>query len=136
MKSSSMLHLGVTFLLFIALFNGCQSQQNSDNSKNIVALEDVKSKIGKEAMVLEIGSKSCTTCIKMKKTIDAMKEKNPTLPIYIIDVYDDMSVFSFFKLQVIPTQIVLNKKGEEVYRHMGGLSANELQKLVELAKKE
>lgn len=132
-----MLRLGVTvFFLFITFFSGCQSQQNSDNSKNRVALESVKSKMGKEAMVLEIGSKSCTTCIKMKKTIDAMHEKNPALPIYIIDVYDDMSVFSFFKLQVIPTQIVLNKRGEELYRHMGELSTHELQSLVGLAQKE
>lgn len=129
-----MLRIGVITLLFIALFSGCQSEQNDDDSKNIIHLNSVKSKIGKEAMVLEIGSKSCTTCIKMKKIIDTMKEKDSTLPIYMIDVYDDMSVFSFFKLQVIPTQIVLNKKGEEVYRHMGGLSADELQNLVELSR--
>lgn len=48
-----------------------------------------------------------------------MKTKESTLPIYMVDVYDDMSIFSFFKLKLIPTQIVLNKEGKELYRSMG-----------------
>jgi thioredoxin 1 len=97
--------------------NGCDIQ--GKKSIHQIDIKSVKQKIGKEAMVLEIGSSSCATCIKMKKLIEKMKAKESTLPIYIVDVYDDMSIFSFFNLKMIPTQIVLNKEGKELYRSMG-----------------
>ena len=118
-------------LFMIFLLGGCGAE--TDKSKSY--FKTIKEKIGKEAMVLEIGASSCKTCINMKKTIDALKLNNPNLPIHIIDVYDDMSVFSYFKIQMIPTQVVINEKDQEVYRHIGGLSGEEMLKLVKLSKK-
>lgn len=130
----------IKFFIFFTLFSfalgGCAAEQENNKLSHHIKLENVKTKINKEAMVLEIGSNSCRTCIKMKKLINSMVAQNSDLPIYILDVYDDMSIFSFFKLQVIPTQIVLNKNGKEVYRHMGGLSEQELLELVEISKKK
>lgn len=117
--------------LIVFFFMGCGEKEIKQNT--MFAL--VKGKIGKEAMVLEIGASSCKTCIEMKKTIDILKLNNPNLPIYIVDVYDDMNAFSYFKIQMIPTQLVFNAKGEEVSRHIGGVSREEMLQFVELSKK-
>lgn len=117
--------------LIVFFFMGCGEKEIKQNT--MFAL--VKGKIGKEAMVLEIGASSCKTCIEMKKTIDTLKLNDPNLPIYIVDVYDDMNAFSYFKIQMIPTQLVFNAKGEEVSRHIGGVSREEMLQFVELSKK-
>jgi thioredoxin 1 len=127
--------LGLLFFAF--LFLGCEQKYTAEEKelkKSYFELLKVE-KIGKEPMVLEIGSSSCASCIKMKKIIDDLKSKDATLPIYIIDVYDDMNAFRHFNIQMIPTQVVLNAKGEEVYRNVGGLSSEEMLRLVELSKK-
>lgn len=65
-----------------------------------------------------------------------MKTKESTLPIYMVDVYDDMSIFSFFKLKLIPTQIILNKEGKELYRSMGERTEQEFLEFVLRARGE
>lgn len=108
---------------------------DSKTPKEVSFFETLKEKIGTQAMVLEIGSSSCRSCIKMKKMIEQLKQEDSSLPIYIIDVYDDMNVFREFNIQLIPTQIVLNKEGKEVHRHVGAIDADEMLQFVELSKK-
>jgi len=126
--------LGLIIVAF--LFLGCDNKDVATQKETQKSFfETLKTeKIGHEPMVLEIGSSSCKTCVDMKKIIDDLKSKDANLPIHIIDVYDDMNAFRHFNIQMIPTQVVLNTKGEEVYRHIGGLSANEMLRLVELSK--
>lgn len=128
--------VGLIFVTF--LFLGCDIKDIASQKETQKSFfETLKSeKIGKEPMVLEIGSSSCKTCVDMKKIIDDLKSRNTTLPIHIIDVYDDMNAFRHFNIQMIPTQVVLNAKGEEVYRHIGGLSGEEMLRLVELSRKQ
>ncbi|MDD2567041.1 MAG: thioredoxin family protein [Thiovulaceae bacterium] len=116
------------FLAFSFVLGGCSEQNISSHAISFQTFQEKVAK--KEAMVLEIGSSSCRSCIEMKKTIEKLKARTPSLPIYILDVYDDFTIFSYFKLQVIPTQIVIDKKGNEIYRHSGILKEAELLKLV------
>lgn len=120
----------VISLILLSLV-GC----GDDKQTKINSFEKAKKVLGKQNVVLEIGSSSCKSCIDMKKMINTLKTKDPEIPIMIVDVYDDMKSFSFFKIQLIPTQIVFNKKGEEIYRHVGGVSKDEMLKLVELSKR-
>lgn len=128
--------LGLIFIAF--LFLGCENKDIASQKETQKSFfETLKAeKMAKEPMVLEIGSSSCKTCVDMKKIIDDLKSKDVTLPIHIIDVYDDMNAFRHFNIQMIPTQVVLNAKGEEVYRHIGGLSGEEMLRLVELSRKQ
>jgi len=98
--------------------------------------EAVMAKVGKEAMVLEIGASTCKACKEMKKTIDALKKKNTDLPVYIIDLRENREAAKTFKIQMIPTQVVLDKNGKEIHRHIGGVSSADVLKMVELSKAE
>lgn len=95
--------------------------------------DEIISKIGKEAMVLEIGASTCRACKKMKMIIDDAKHSDPKLPVYILDVRENREVAQKFKIQMIPTQVVLNAKGEEVHRHIGGVKQIKLLQFVNMA---
>jgi len=120
----------LSIVTLVLMLLGC-----SDSETKVNSFEIAKSKIGKESMVLEVGSNNCHTCVEMKKIITELKTENPNLPIYIVDVYDDMKSFEYFKIQMIPTQIVYDKNGAEVYRHIGGVTREELLELVNMGQK-
>ncbi|MDY0121238.1 MAG: thioredoxin family protein [Sulfurimonas sp.] len=91
-----------------------------------VGYEAIMAKVGKEAMVLEIGASTCRACQKMKMIIADAKQSDPKLPVYIVDVRENREVAQKFKIQMIPTQVVLDAAGNEVDRHIGGISQEEL----------
>ncbi|MFP4486511.1 MAG: thioredoxin family protein [Campylobacterales bacterium] len=118
-------------LVVIFMLSGCEDKPTK---ADVASKSEVLAKIGSEPMVLEIGASSCTACIDMKKKIDALKSQNTELPIYIVDVYENKKVVDMFKIQMIPTQVVLNSKGKEVHRNVGGVSSEKLLEFVDMAK--
>lgn len=104
-------------------------------SANELDYKSVMEKIGKEGMVLELGASTCKACKEMKIVIDELKKTNATLPVHIVDIKENRDAISRFKIQMIPTQVVLDKSGKEVFRHIGGLSSEEMMQLVALSNK-
>lgn len=125
MKSLSIL------LVILFALSGCEKEEVSSSATN-----PVYEKIGKKSIVLEVGASNCVACINMKKLIDELKKEDPNIPIHLVDVYEDKDSASKFQIRMIPTQIVLDGKGDEIYRHIGGLSREELLNLVEMTKEK
>ncbi|MDD9301313.1 MAG: thioredoxin family protein [Desulfobacter sp.] len=77
--------------------------------------------IGKVTMV-DLGAKKCIPCKKMAPIMVKLeKAYDGKADIIFIDVWENREQASRFKIWTIPTQIFFNKKGEEVYRHVGFL---------------
>ena len=102
---------------------------------NELDYKSVIEKIGKESMVLELGASTCMACKKMKVVIEDLKKTDKTLPVHIVDIKENRDAIARFKIQMIPTQVVLDKSGKEVHRHIGALGKEEMLELVELSKK-
>jgi thioredoxin 1 len=81
---------------------------------------------------VELGSVSCTPC-KMMKPVMAEIEKayGDTISVVFHDVSKDRQKASDYKIRVIPTQVFLDKKGKEFYRHEGFFPKEEIIKLVD-----
>jgi thioredoxin 1 len=73
---------------------------------------------------VELGSVSCIPC-KLMKPVMAEIEKTYG------DVNKDRQKASDYKIRVIPTQVFLDKKGKEFYRHEGFFPKEEIIKLVD-----
>ncbi|SFV61465.1 Thioredoxin [hydrothermal vent metagenome] len=87
----------------------------------------VKSSIGKgKPYFLELGSDSCHSCQIMGGMLYKAKQKHPQYNIHFINVKNERKVAYELGIQMIPTQIIYDNKGKEVYRHMGVLSTKEL----------
>ena len=90
-----------------------------------------KEYIGKGKPVLfEVGAESCYSCQIMGKTLYKIKKENPTLNIYFINIQKEREVATPLKIMVIPTQIIYDQNGKEVYRHIGVLKEDEVSKLL------
>ncbi|HHD78893.1 MAG TPA: thioredoxin [Epsilonproteobacteria bacterium] len=88
----------------------------------------IEDKIGKGApYFLEVGSDACRSCRVMGKMLYTIKEANPKLNIYFINVHEEREVAATLKIMMIPTQLIFDAKGKEVYRHIGKLEQAELE---------
>ena len=75
---------------------------------------------------LELGSEKCPACQIMSKTLYKAKKENPNYNISYVNISKDRSIAAELGIQMIPTQIIYDAKGEEVYRHVGKLAEDEL----------
>jgi len=96
------------------------------------AFAKVSEQIGTgKAVFLEVGSDSCRSCRVMGKLLYTVKQEHPEYPIYFVNVKKEREAAVTLKIQMIPTQIVLDGKGTEVFRHVGILKPEELTALLE-----
>lgn len=90
----------------------------------------VEQSIGKgKPYFLEVGSDSCRSCKIMGSMLEEVKQKNPEYNIYFINVKKEREAARKLKVMMIPTQIIYDKDGKEVYRNIGVLSNSELTEL-------
>jgi len=91
----------------------------------------VSSSIGKgKPYFLEVGSDSCHSCQIMGKLLYKVHKKYPQYEIHFINVKKERQAAYALKIQMIPTQLVFDAQGREVYRHVGLLTTDDLMKTI------
>nr|WP_321265883.1 thioredoxin family protein [uncultured Sulfurimonas sp.] len=92
----------------------------------------VKESLGKgKPYFLEVGSDSCHSCKVMGGILYNVTQKHPEYNVYFINVKKERSVARELKVMMIPTQIIYDKDGKEVYRNIGVLEKSKLLELFE-----
>lgn len=70
--------------------------------------------------MVDLGAKKCIPCKMMAPILTKLEKAYAgKAAIVFIDVWENKEQAPRFKVQVIPTQIFFNEKGEEVFRHVG-----------------
>lgn len=97
-------------LLFITLLIGC----SEENIKEPIIYDT------EFVNFIELGSTTCSDCIKMQDVIKSLEERyGDNLIIDFIDVIKKHEEAKKYKIVVMPTQVFFNDKGEEIHRHEG-----------------
>ena len=74
---------------------------------------------GKITMI-DLGAKTCIPCKMMAPILDKLEKRYAGIAdIIFIDVWENKDQASRFGVRAIPTQIFYDRKGQEVYRHIG-----------------
>ena len=77
--------------------------------------------------LVDLGSNSCVPCKMMAPELDALaKEYAGVLTVTVIDVYQNGSLAGYYRIQAIPTQIFFSPEGEELGRHLGFMSKDQM----------
>lgn len=83
--------------------------------------------IGGLPTLVELGSQKCVPCKMMKPIIQDLETNyKKSLNVVFYDVWENPEVGEKFKIQIIPIQIFLDKNGNEIFRHEGFFSKEEI----------
>jgi thioredoxin 1 len=77
--------------------------------------------------VLELGSDTCASCRAMIKVLDELRERHgDTMRIESYNIRKDAQMLSKWNIMAIPTIVFVDADGRELTRHIGYLSADEI----------
>ncbi|NQU45064.1 thioredoxin family protein [bacterium] len=77
--------------------------------------------------LVEVGSKVCVACKMMMPIIDGLRSANEgKLEVVFVDVREETNAPSLYNVFVIPTQIFYAADGQELFRHEGFYSTEEI----------
>ncbi|MCK5078258.1 MAG: thioredoxin family protein, partial [Calditrichia bacterium] len=113
---------------------------NTNNVKNSNLVEEnneVKSaKTDSETLVtfVELGSVNCIPCKQMQPVMRAIEEKyGEQVKVVFYDVWkpEQKKYAQEYKIKLIPTQVFLDKEGNEFFRHEGFFPEAEIDKILQ-----
>lgn len=77
--------------------------------------------------VIDLGSQMCIPCQTMMTELDRLGEMTQgTIEIEFIDINENATAAQVYGIRVIPTQIFISETGEELWRHEGVVSAEDM----------
>ena len=138
------------FLLSVYITAGCSGQKN-EMTKSLLQMQPVETDSTEQysqnsqeksnpksplVTFIELGSVKCIPCKMMQPIMDEIKKEYPDqVKVEFYDVWKEKGkpYAVKYSIRVIPTQIFLNKNGEEYFRHEGFFPKEEL---VEVLKKQ
>jgi len=116
--------VSLVVVLFMFALTSC-----SDAGTDAGTLDDSLSKAKAEGKIvmLELGSVGCIPCEQMKPVMQKLRDTYPgKLEVIFIDVRREYKTGRRFGVNMIPTQVFLDKTGKEFHRHIGFYSYEEI----------
>ncbi len=104
--------LGIGFLAMLIIFKGSMN--------NLVSMK----------MAEQTGATGCISCRKMELVMKEVKEKYPetvNVRFYNVLLPENQEFMKFFGIAAIPTQVLLDPAGKEIFRHTGYFPFDELE---------
>lgn len=77
--------------------------------------------------LLDLGSKGCTACTLLEPVLEELRTNyTGRLQVDFIDVWEHEQVAADYGVEIIPVQIFFDANGQEIYRHQGFISAQDV----------
>lgn len=142
-----MLVIAVGFIVSLFLLKGKMNEFASKAMKSqssTVIDDEVKHYIdsaynyvanGREfkATFLEFGSTGCTTCKRMEKVLEEVREmhgKDVNVVFVHAGKHENRKFMKYYGIATIPSQVLLDKHGKEFFRHNGFITSDDIMKEV------
>lgn len=151
----------VVILVIFSIIAGCKGNKENPGNNQVKTESTVKQKIniqketpkeiktiGEKASpssikiteeikvtFIELGSVNCVPCKMMKSVMEEIeKEYGGQVKVVFHDVWTEAGkpYAQQYSIRVIPTQVFLDKDGNEYYRHQGYFPKEELVKILEM----
>ncbi|MGC8747855.1 MAG: thioredoxin family protein [Candidatus Kapaibacteriota bacterium] len=123
MESVKFVKIGFSLLFIILLVL---------NFSNNTFSQDKKPK--PKVTFIELGSVNCIPCKKMQPIMKSIKERyGEQLEVIFYDVWkpEQKKFAEIYRIRVIPTQVFLDDKGKEFFRHEGFFPESEIDKILQ-----
>jgi thioredoxin 1 len=84
--------------------------------------------------LLEFKSNNCSICKQMEPELEKMRRlPNQKINVVVLNVMNrnSLNVMKFFGISAVPTQLLLDKNGDEFFRNYGYIPAGDLKRQIE-----
>ena len=129
------IYLGIFIILIAVVFGSKALFNNTSNSSSeiILAEQDFH---GEEIKVtfVELGSVGCIPCDKMQPIMKEIEEEykgQVEVVFHDVKTTEGEPYKKIFNIRVIPTQVFLDKEGNEYFRHLGFFAKDEIIKVLQ-----
>ncbi len=81
-----------------------------------------KNELNFDFTLLEFGSTGCTVCKQMEPVLEEMRRlEKPKVNVVFLNIMhpENLSMMKYFGISAVPMQILLDKTGQEYFRHYG-----------------
>jgi len=122
----------IIFLVLLAIVFGFKKVSN--NTKTTLTQEDVTTDEIKVTFV-ELGSVGCIPCDKMQPIMKEIEEEykgQVKVVFHDVKTAEGNPYIKEFGIRAIPTQVFLDKDGNEYFRHLGFFAKDELIKVLKM----
>jgi len=136
MKNKKSIYLILSVVLIVLAIFGLKSMfnNNSSETKEIDQTDQISSNNEIKATFVELGSKGCIPCDKMQPILEEIeKEYQGKVEVIFHDVKTPAGkpYIKEFGVRAIPTQVFLDKDGNEYFRHLGFFPKEEVVKVLQ-----
>jgi len=77
--------------------------------------------------LVDFGAGFCIPCKRMKPILDSLRtEYNGRANVIFVDIKEERDMPDKYRIQIMPTQVFFDAKGNEVKRHMGFMDKPEI----------
>ena len=112
----------IVVMIFLILSAICLAEEIVSDSLNVKP----------DLIFMEFGSTKCIPCIQMEEVMEQIKEHYPqSVEVIFTNVMKERNKAKEYDVRVIPTQIILDAEGNEIFRHKGYFPFEDIQKLFE-----
>jgi thioredoxin 1 len=80
---------------------------------------------GGKPTIIEFGANSCVSCREMKPILHALAQ-DTRIAVADVDIIKEHDYISRYQIRLMPTQVFYDTKGQEIGRHMGKISGDEV----------
>jgi|WetSurMetagenome_2_1015567.scaffolds.fasta_scaffold445809_2 thioredoxin 1 len=117
--------LSVLFILSVPFMSPAVAAADGVTSLDPAGLEQVLAN-GKYSLI-EFGGKRCIPCKAMQPRLHTLSVTySDRLNVFNVYMDEQPDLLRKYKIQLIPTQVLFNRKGVEVSRHVGLWEENEM----------
>jgi len=102
----------------------------SDSAQYFEQFKNEDETQGFQLSLIEFGGQGCRPCMRMDTILEEISQiYGPKLNLHVIRLTDreNRKYAKYLGVQMVPSQVILNTKGEEVFRHTGLLEKEVLQ---------
>ncbi len=128
--------VAITLLIFIfgASFCAQSSKEQANKLKSeenlIVSIKQLDFSKHKVTFI-ELGADRCIPCKAMQPIMrEIAKEYAGKIQVVFYDVWKDPKPARHYRIQLIPTQVFIDKSGDEIFRHVGFYAKDEIIKML------
>lgn len=111
--------------------NEPNSAQKAKNGENLIITDEQVDFSKHMVTFIELGADRCIPCKAMQPVMrEIANEYKDTIQVVFYDVWKTPKYAKDFGIQMIPTQVFIDKTGNEISRHVGFYAKNEIIKML------